>query len=160
MSWANTLFPALPAKEPARKAKPQKSAWPDAARELSESLLRSAKLGQLAGGLEIHREAQSFEARWNELTSRQQRLDLYSPDNWLTRTEGDSSQTLVHWAGAKGAGAKERGVMGLAFGLGRIRKSAASDFGPGVLDRADAGVAGAQRSFNSLAPRNVSGIHS
>ncbi|MGE5191680.1 MAG: VIT domain-containing protein, partial [Deltaproteobacteria bacterium] len=144
-SWVNTLFPALPAAETPKKARPQKFTWPLAARELSHSLLRTDALSVLAGGLEIAREAQGYEARWNELTSRQRRLDLYSKAAWLTRTEADSHQTLVHWANAT-----ERGVMGLAFGLGRIRKSAASDLTPAVLDRSDYAYLGL--NDHSLAP--------
>jgi len=132
VSWVNTLFPVLPAAGTPAPGKLPKETWPAAARELSQSLLRTEKLGQLNGGLEIGREAQGFEARWNELTSRHQRLDLYTRERWLTRTTGDSSQTMLHWADKV-----ERGVMGLAFGLGRTRKSVAADLAPAVLDRSD-----------------------
>ncbi len=147
VSWVNTLFPALPAAESTKKLKPPKNTWPDAARELSQSLLRTEKLVQLAGGLEITRETQSYEARWNDLTSRQKRLDLFAKENWLTRTEGDSSQTLIHWADAR-----ERGVMGLAFGLGRVRKSAASDLTPAILGLDDHSVAPLHDAYREYTP--------
>ncbi len=145
LSWVNTLFPALPWAETPKPGKPQTAGWPDAARDLSSSLVRTDALNKIAGGLEIVREAQGFEPRWNELTSRHKRTDLFLNDRWLTRTAGDNSQTIVHWA--DGA---ERGVMGLAFGLGQVRKSQASDVSPAALDRSDYGYLGL--NDHSLAP--------
>lgn len=148
VSWVNTLFPALPpAAELPKKVKPPKITWPDAARALSQSLLRTGKLAQLDGGLEIARAAEGYEARWNELISRQQRLDLYAKGSWLTRTEVDSSQTLVNWADAT-----ERGVMGLAFHLGRLRKSAPSDLTPVVLGLDDHSLAPLHETYREYTP--------
>ena len=137
VGWVGTLFPALPAADSPKKVKLLKTAWPDAPLTLSQSLLRIDKLAELAGGLEIVRESQTFDGRYDEVTSRQGQLDLYAKERWLRRAEADSSQTLVHWADAT-----ERGVMGLAFGLGRIRKSTAGDLTPAILDRTDNGGLG------------------
>ena len=115
LSWVNTLFPLLPPAERAKPGKPRAPTWPDATRTLSSSLLRSDALTQLPGGLEIIREAQSFEPRWTELTSRHQRIDLFLKDRWLTRTIGDNAQTIVQWADAaepRGDGAGVRAGAG------------------------------------------------
>src|SRR4029079_5514745 len=48
--WLNTLFPPLAAAP--RPTKEPKSTWPEAARELAKSLLRTDQLAKLAGGIE------------------------------------------------------------------------------------------------------------
>jgi Flp pilus assembly protein TadD len=145
LSWVDTLFPALPPAETSKPGKPRAPTWPDAVGALSNSLLRTDALAKMTAGLEIVREAQSFEPRWNELTSRHRRVDLFLKDRWLTRTAGDNAQTIVNWA--DGA---ERGVMGLAFGLGQVRKSQAVDLSPVALDRSDYAYLGL--NDHSLAP--------
>jgi Flp pilus assembly protein TadD len=119
-SAIDRLFPALP---PAPEKTPEpKRRWPAEARALAESLLRTEQLAKLSGGLEIQRRYENYEPRWSELTSRQQTLQLVSPGAWLIRENNESSQTTVNWCDGK-----QRGVLGLAFQLGMVRDSTASD---------------------------------
>lgn len=119
----NGLFPqvppgAAPAKEPPSK-------WPADALALSRSLLRAEALAKLIGGIDVRRTSEAFDARWNELSSRSTRRDLYSPAKWANRQESDGSQTIVSWCDAK-----ERAVVAKAFLLGRIRAATKDDRAP------------------------------
>ncbi|MFN0053855.1 MAG: VIT domain-containing protein, partial [Planctomycetales bacterium] len=139
------LFPALAApSRPSREAPPS---WSPPALELSRSLLRTEQLANLAGGLEIDRQTESFDPRWKELTRRARRLDLYSPAAWLTRSESDGDQMLVNWCDAK-----ERGVLGLGFRLGRLRPSAGSDLGPSVLEMLDHSLTPLDQTYRTYQP--------
>ena len=62
MSCSRT-FPPLSAKP----RQPDAELWPQAARDLADSLLRTTKLAALEGGLELNRTSQSFDLRFNEL---------------------------------------------------------------------------------------------
>ena len=110
------LFPHLPA--PAKAAAPPKSDWPKEARDLARSLLRTGALAKFAGGVAVERRADSFDARDGTLTGTERRVELVSPSAWASRTETDAGQTLTEWCDAK-----ERGVLGAAFRLGRVRES-------------------------------------
>ena len=85
-------------------------------------LLRTDALAKLAGGLRIERQTEGFDARWDELTSRSNTLELVSPTAWLIRTGSIGSQTIVQWCDAD-----ERGIYSAAFQLGRQRKSSPRD---------------------------------
>jgi Flp pilus assembly protein TadD len=116
----NRLFPALPV---AREKTPEpKRRWPAEARALAESLLRTEQLAKLAGGLEIRRQLENYDPRWNELTSRQETVSLVSPNAWLIRDVNDYYQTIVNWCDGK-----QRGVLSIAFQLGRVRESRPAD---------------------------------
>ncbi|MHC4400407.1 MAG: VIT domain-containing protein [Planctomycetota bacterium] len=119
--WLGTLFPHLPPAPSAERPKPPKKPWPAEARRLAQGLLRTKQLASIQG-LAIDRRTESFEARLNDLRSRSRLLMLVSPRSWLTRSEGDVSQTTVHWCNGK-----ERGVFSKAFQLGRVRSSEPTD---------------------------------
>lgn len=118
--WFDPLFPHLP--EPARAATPPKSGWPEEARDLARSLLRRDGLAKLNGGVAVERRAESFDPRDGTRTGNTRRVELVSPSDWAVRTETDAGQTLTEWCDAK-----ERGVYGAAFRLGRVRASTHAD---------------------------------
>jgi Flp pilus assembly protein TadD len=122
--WWTTLLPPLPAK-PAKDKKPVKSNWPEDARKLAQSLLRTEKLRQLKGGLELTRVSKTFDARWQELTSRARSVDLYTPASWLTVAQADGSPTTINWCDSK-----QRGVFNKAFQIGRLRDAVPQDLEP------------------------------
>jgi predicted Zn-dependent protease len=122
-TWLLRIFPELPPTPTASQFPP--SDWPDEARKLAASLLRNDRWAALDGGLLMERQGESFDARWDRLSGRQQTLSLVSPDRWLVRNEGDGSQTSVQWCDPQ-----QRGVSAVEFGLGRVRASV-------PLDRAD-----------------------
>ncbi|MCL4202229.1 MAG: hypothetical protein KJ000_07025 [Pirellulaceae bacterium] len=118
-TWLLRLFPELPA--PAvGPATP--SDWPEDARTLAASLLRTDRFAALDGGLLLERQVESFDARWDRLSGRQQTLALVAPDRWLVRDEDDGSQTMLQWCDEQ-----QRGVWAMEFGLGRVRASAPLD---------------------------------
>ena len=121
-AWLNTLFPALGG--PPSKSVPPKfsEGWSTEARAVAESLLRTASLQKLAGGLEIRRTDESFDPRWNRRAGNHTELVLYSPKSWLTRPTDLDGQTLVSFCDEK-----ERGVYSLALLLGSKRKSVERD---------------------------------
>src|SRR5262249_762329 len=89
----DSLFPGLA--PPPAKPKEGPSSWPAAARDLARSVLRTEKLTGLAGGVEVVRETEQFNAHRGRLTQRARRLELFTPGAWLTRSEDDRSATLV-----------------------------------------------------------------
>jgi len=144
VQWLNTLFPAIPA--PPAKEPELKERWPADARVLAQSLLRNEQLAQLKGGLEIERQGDNYDARWNELTSRWQSLALVSPAAWLMRSEYDNSQTVVQWCDAK-----QRGIYGTAFQLGRLRTSAPADLSKPPLDLSGHVLSSLERTYAGYA---------
>ncbi len=140
-AWLNELFPSLPA--PPVKPREPKRPWPAEARTIARSLLRTEHLTGVRNGLRIESETQSFNPRWNELTSRGRTSALVSPDGWLIKSGSDNSQTTLAWADAR-----ERGAIGMAFLLGRVRPAKPADLarppldlGVGVLTPLDLGYA-------------------
>lgn len=119
LQWLGTLFPPL-AGSPGTPKEP-KSLWPEPAVALSRSLLRTDKLAQLKGGIVIERRADTFNS-FGELNGRRTRVELVSPGAWLTRTAPDGGQVVIEWCDAK-----ERGVYGTGFQLGRVRTSSKED---------------------------------
>ncbi|MBN2473222.1 MAG: hypothetical protein JXB62_01340 [Pirellulales bacterium] len=116
--WLDTLFPNLPPVPQEEKPIEPKQVWPDDARALAKSLLRTDTLAGLQGGLKIESRSESFDARWDMLTSRSETLMLVSPQAWLVRGGGYGSQTTIQWCNEQ-----ERGVLSKAFQLGRTRAS-------------------------------------
>ncbi len=127
--WFTSLFPYLPPAERKTTVKEPKTRWSAEARTLAQSLLRNDQLAQLAGGLEIDRSSESFDVRWDEVTSRSETLSLVSPQKWLIRGQGGGQQTTVQWCNDK-----ERGVLSKALQLGRVRKSTPLDLAKPPLD--------------------------
>jgi predicted Zn-dependent protease len=124
--WLDSVFPGLPTA--ARLAPRRHNNWPAPVRALAQSLLRTEQLAHLKGGIAINTQTENFDVRWNELTSRYHHRALYSPASWLTRTEGDGTQTLIHWCDGK-----ERGAWSRPFQLGRLRVAVPKDLGPEFL---------------------------
>ena len=98
--WFDELFPVIPEPHHAA-AKPDEDKWPAAARELADMLLRRDKLLAMEGGLEINRTTQSFDVRYDELSSQSRERELVSPQAWLVRSGGNTS--LEHLRRALGA---------------------------------------------------------
>jgi tetratricopeptide (TPR) repeat protein len=142
--WLDNLFPQLPPLP--HKAKETKSDWPEAARELAHSLLRTGKLAKLAGGLEIVRQTETFDPRWDVLTGSSRRTDVYAPGAWLTRSESDRSETLVHWCDGR-----ERGVFSKAFLLGRVWASTPEEAHLVPLDSSDHSVTPLDEAYRGYA---------
>ena len=105
------------------KLRPKPRWWPDAAWELSESLLRSKSLMTLDGGVELNRRSESYDVRWKESTTRTEQLEVYSPGGWVIRQQGDERATVVDWCVGEGISnfKSERGVWSRATDLGRVR---------------------------------------
>lgn len=124
--WVDVYFPVLAAApDTATPKKPPvvKSDWPAPAVKLAESLLREKTLRQIAGGLEIERVTESYNDSYDRLTPANRRLELWSPDRWLTRDFGQGQHPLVNWLDGQ-----TRGIYREAFLLGRSRKSVESEF--------------------------------
>ncbi len=105
-----------------------KSNWPEAAKKLAASILRTEQLKKLKGGLEYSRTFEVFDARYGELRSRSRALKLYSPKKWLDLAGGDLSAATINWCDGK-----ERGLINRAFGLGRVRPAEAGDLNHPVM---------------------------
>jgi tetratricopeptide (TPR) repeat protein len=141
--WLTELFPPLrgvPTKPPAAATK---TVWPDEARELARSLIRTDKLFKLDGGVEIVRQWDDFD-RWGELDSRRQTIELYSPREWLTRREAVGEQTIVEFCDAK-----DRGAVSETLQLGRVRRSAPTDLATPPLELIDFSIAGLDESYGN-----------
>jgi tetratricopeptide (TPR) repeat protein len=139
--WLDTLFPRLPPVP--GKVKTPRSAWPAAARDLAKSLLRTERLAQMKGGVEIVRRSEWFDARWADPTTRARQVELFSAKSWLTRSETDGGQTLVSWCDGRACG-----IFSRAFQLGRLRTATPADLQPS-LDLNDHSL----RSLEAAYPR-------
>ena len=143
--WLNTLFPPLPPTP--RKTKEPKSTWPAAAHALAQSLLRTDALAKMKGGLEIVRQTESNNVRWDELSSRSKRLELIAAKSWLTRASSDGGQTLVSWCDGN-----EIGVYSEAFQLGRVRAAVPLDVQPPPLELNDHSLSSLERAYPAYTP--------
>jgi predicted Zn-dependent protease len=143
--WLNALFPQL--RPIPAKTKEPKSPWPAQARELAKSLLRAGGLAKMTGGVQIARQSDWFDARWESLTSRSRALELFSADSWLTRSQSDGGQTLVSWCDPK-----EHGTFSEAFLLGRLRASTSRDLQPPPLDLTDHSLTSLERTYAGYTP--------
>ena len=142
--WFRGLFPGLP--DPPVKPRPQPTQppWPKEARELAGRLLRTEALARLEGGLRIERQADFFDVRFDELTSRAPSLILVSPGAWLIRTGGPGSQTLVNWCDGK-----QRAVLSRDFQLGRRRDAVPLDLSKPPLDISGYVVTSLEQTFRN-----------
>ncbi|MSR57905.1 MAG: hypothetical protein EXS05_09545 [Planctomycetaceae bacterium] len=150
IQFMQQLFPQLPSPPSGRPTPELKPTWPEEALTLSQSLLRTGPLAKMEGGLEIVRNSESFDPRWNELKHQSRTRMLYSSTAWLTRTASDWSQTLVNWCDAN-----ERGVFGLAFQLGRTRKSAPAELTPAILEQSDYSLSPLHEAYRNYVPSIV-----
>ena len=127
--WLRDLFPTLPDR-PRKPPKmlPDPEGWSPELLALSRSLLRAEGLSKLEGGIELKRVVVSTDPRWKRQSARNSDLVLYSPQSWLTRTLDLDQQTVINYATAD-----ERGAFSLAYLLGQVRKSHASELTPSVL---------------------------
>jgi len=89
---------------------------------MAESLLRTKQLAQLDGGLRIEQRMESYNVRFDELSSQSDRFALVSRKAWLDHVSGGGSQTTVQWCDAK-----RRGIVFNGFLLGRQRASTPDD---------------------------------
>ena len=101
----------------------------------------------MTGGIEIVRQADSFDTRWGDLNARSRRLELVSAKSWLTRSASDGGQTIVSWCDAK-----EIGVFSSAFQLGRVRTSTPLDVQPPPLVLSDHSLVSLERDFTGYTP--------
>src|SRR5262249_21332370 len=114
--------------------------------KLAQSLLRTDKLQKFTGGLEISRQTESFEPRWNELTGRSSSRQLWSQKSWLTRAQSDGSQTIMEWCDGK-----KSGVFTKAFQIDRIRRSVPQDLDWPALD--DYSITSLEQSYSAYLPK-------
>jgi predicted Zn-dependent protease len=143
--WLNTLFPPLQASP--RRDKEAKATWSVEARDLAKSLLRTAQLVKLTGGLAVTHVVETFDPRWSELTARSRRLELVSAKSWLTRAESDGGQTLVTWCDGK-----EVGIFSKEFQLGRLRAATPLDVQSPPLELSDYSIASLEKSYANYTP--------
>ena len=118
------MFPALgPAPTNELIAPPKDRAkWSPEAISLANSLLRTETLLALVGGMEMRRDTEYLDPRWDRSSGRSSDQVLYSPTAWLTRGHNLAEQTVVNYCDAT-----ERSVYSLAFQLGRSRASRRSE---------------------------------
>jgi tetratricopeptide (TPR) repeat protein len=140
-----TLFPYLP--HGAQPKKPIKSKWSPEASKLATSLVRKDALLKLEGGLEIVRQTEAFEPRWNDLVAQARTTELYSPKQWLTRAEGDGWLTMVNWCDGQ-----QRGVFAPVLGTGRVRSSQPIDLETPQLALGDGSLASLEESYPGYEP--------
>ena len=120
--WLGQLFPHV-APPPGKEVVVEpKNPWPADAKALAESLLRVDVLKRLEGGVRIEHRSEGFDARDGQTSYESHALALYSTAGWLQRTKSVNSATFVQWCDAR-----ERGIMSLAFQLGRVRNAEPSD---------------------------------
>ena len=117
-----SLFPA-PIESSAKPARAPKHPWPQAARDLADSLLRGETLATRADGVRISIKQTSFDPRRGVETTRSQTEALLSRQAWFVRTAGDRQNTQLDWWRDGG----ERGRLLVAAGLGRTRPGEPAD---------------------------------
>ena len=116
IQWLGTLFPWLPPVEKQEREEP-KCDWPQEARQLAGSLLRTKQMAGIDGGVRVELKNEYYDTLRDELNSRSETLALVSPGLWLVSSGGN-----VNWCDKS-----ERGVLSKAFRLGRLRKSTAKE---------------------------------
>jgi len=140
--WIDGLFPGLPGVLAQYKAPKDFKPWPVEARRLAESLLRTKQMASLKGGLIVEQNAEHFDTRWGNLTSRSEMLELVSPKAWLTRTGSAGSQTTIQWRDAK-----SRNILSDGFQLAWIRKSEPRDLSQPPLSLIGKVVTSLERTY-------------
>ncbi|MBI2478793.1 MAG: hypothetical protein HYV60_09210 [Planctomycetia bacterium] len=113
--WFQGLFPPLPVPPSQQPRYEQSAKWSEEAIALSKSLLRTSKLKELAGGVQIV--TKTFDTRPTEPILVGEQLTLVSPTAWLNQL-GPQGGHIVNWCNER-----ERGVLSRAFLLGRVRPS-------------------------------------
>lgn len=122
VDWVGQLFPDLPGTTTERKPASE-STWPAEAIEISKSLLQKDVFSELKTALEIRTVSEAFDARWDDRkTTERQTVELIAKDRWLRVSESAPTQTIVQWCDAK-----DFGIFGKGFLLGRVRKSKPDD---------------------------------
>ncbi|MEJ7590067.1 MAG: VIT domain-containing protein [Planctomycetaceae bacterium] len=145
-SWISSLFPTL-SRAPAIKAsEPVKDPerWSPEAIALAKSLLRTESLQALDGGIEMLRDTEHLDPRWNRSSGRSIDQVLYSPTAWLTQGSNIGEQTLVNYCDAN-----ERSVYSRAFRLGRSRAAVASELKSPPLSLNDFSLSPLQHMYAS-----------
>jgi hypothetical protein len=140
--WSRPVAALFPNLFPATHPRGPKPAWPAEALALARSLLRTEKLAKIPGGLQIVRQTEAFDVRWQELASRSRKRVLLSPAAWLVRSEGDGERTLVQWWDGR-----ERGIFSPAFQLGRVRAAAPGDGNDVPLDLGDYSLSALEQTY-------------
>ena len=74
--------------------------WSPEAIALANSLLRTDSLLALDGGIELLRDTEQLDPRWNRSSGRSIDQVLYSATAWLTRGNNIGEQTLVNYCDA------------------------------------------------------------
>ncbi len=115
LQWLTTLFPQLPEPSVPRVA-PAPENWSADAIELSKSLLRTAALQNLQGGIELQRTTESHDPRWKRQTGTSRDLVLMTSREWLTRTLNPGVDVVVNYVRDA-----DRGVFSSMLQLGRRR---------------------------------------
>ncbi len=137
--WVSSLFPTLepkpkPTTEPQRTTSDPET-WTSEAIAIANSLLRVDSLQALDGGIEVRRDTEYLDPRWNRSVQRHVDLAMYSSTAWLTLGMNWQDQTLLNYCDAK-----ERSVYSLALRLGQSRASVASELKPSVLRLTDSSL--------------------
>jgi|TARA_B110000037_G_scaffold219029_1_gene283298 hypothetical protein len=139
MQDLNSLFPAFSASL-SLPGKRDGHAWPKEAIELADSLLR---LDHLAGlgrrGIEIEATDSRRDPRLKKLVPSSDQHSLFGGEAWMTASGSPLSDRSINWVQDD-----TRGVMGVGFGLGRLRAATEANRYPQIFDDA---------SFTSLADR-------
>jgi len=146
-SQLNLLIPNLAPPPIAPISPPSLERWPAEARALAESLLRTGSLSALRGGLLLTRRSETFDVRRNVTSEVNQELDLVSPKAWLTHTWGDTSQSLIQWCDPN-----RRGILSLAFELGRTRASVPLELAKPPLPLADYSLSSLEETYRGYVP--------
>jgi len=126
MTWVAAAFPTLA--DPPDDERPIRSGWPDNVRAVTDPLVQLPRLTQIDGGLAITIVHEHRDPRWDRVTSRSEKLELYSPQTWLSRPTTVGSDIEVDWCDAE-----RRGVYSATFGLGRTRKADPRDLARHVV---------------------------
>jgi tetratricopeptide (TPR) repeat protein len=122
VNWVNQLLPNLPAVS-AGKAPVVEPAWSPEAIAVSESLLQKDALAALKTAVEVRSKSEVFDPRWNNRKTTERRtLELIAKDRWLRSTSSAPAQSIMHWCDGL-----QRGVLGKAFLLGRVKASTPED---------------------------------
>ncbi|NQU25208.1 MAG: hypothetical protein HQ567_28320 [Candidatus Nealsonbacteria bacterium] len=146
-NWLDRLFPHLSA-PPAEAVEPDKDKrWPAEARALAQSLLRTRQLARLSGALQVESLNESFDTRYDRLTSQSNTLSLVSPKAWLIRGQSVGSQTTVRWCDKE-----HRSVFSNAYQLGRRRASTALDLSKPPVNLGEYVTSSIERSYQTHKP--------
>ena len=144
-TWVDQYFPPL-AVTPSPAAAPVPSTWPAEIQTLAASLVRVTTFANLEGGLEVTRVADHYTPR-GELSYQSTARYLVAPKSWAKQTTTAGEQTLVEWCDPQ-----ERGVMSLAYSLGRVRPSVAAETTAPPLDLPDNSMTSLAVTYAGMTP--------